>query len=119
MKPFCGDKIGRFEPKTKTFKEISLPDQDPSPYAIGIDRNDLVWFNSDRDDIVERLDLTSHEIIEYPFPYAEIGIREIRRDEKRRTWFTSPANNKIVFLILPGSQEIVGEHRALPLGGSH
>ena len=119
MKPFCGDKVGRFDPKTKTFKEISLPDQDPSPYAIGIDCNDLVWIDSDRDDIIKRLDLKSDEIIEYPFPYAEIGIREIRPDEEKRMWFTSPANNKVGFFILPGSQEIVGEHRAPSLGGSH
>ena len=92
MKPFCGDKVGRFDPK----KEILLSDQDRSPYAIG--KND--------------------EIIEYPLPYAEIGITKIRPDEERRMWFTSPANNKVGFVILPGSQEIVSERRAPSLGGS-
>ena len=36
-----GNQIGRFDPKTETFKEFALPDPDPTPYAIGVDRNDI------------------------------------------------------------------------------
>ena len=34
-----GNKIGRFDPKTETFKEFPLPGPEASPYAIGIDRD--------------------------------------------------------------------------------
>ena len=33
-----GNKIGRLDPKTETFKEFPLPGPEASPYAIGIDR---------------------------------------------------------------------------------
>jgi virginiamycin B lyase len=40
--------IGRFDPKTETFKEYALPDPAPTPYGIGVDHNDFVWAASTR-----------------------------------------------------------------------
>ena len=40
----------RSDPKTETFKEYPLPGPEPSPYAIGIDRNNMIWYSSHEQD---------------------------------------------------------------------
>jgi virginiamycin B lyase len=93
--------IGRFDPKTETFKEYPLPDPAPTPYGIGVDRNDFVWYNSNYDDILGRLDPATGNVVEYPFPYSDNGIREIVPDAAGRMWFTTPFNNKAGYFIPP------------------
>ena len=56
MAEFKGGKIARFDPKTETFREYSLPGPDTTPYALGIDRDHDVWYSSEELDIVGRLD---------------------------------------------------------------
>ena len=93
--------IGRFDPKTETFKEYPLPDPAPTPYGIGVDHNDFVWYNSNYDDILGRLDPATGTVVEYPFPYSDNGIREIVPDAAGRMWFTTPFNNKAGYFIPP------------------
>ena len=72
---FRAGKIGRFDPKTETFKEYTLPGPDASPYALGIDKNHYVWYSSEQMDIVGRLDPKTGEVLEYPFPQSENAMR--------------------------------------------
>ena len=44
---FDAGKIGRFDPKTETFKEYQLPGPYPTPYALGIDREHKIWYSSE------------------------------------------------------------------------
>jgi virginiamycin B lyase len=97
---FAGQ-IGRFDPKTESFKEFSLPDPDPTPYGIGVDRSGYVWYSSYDDDILGRLDPKTGEVVQYPFPYSFDGIRELIPDSEGRMWFGSPFNNKIGYFIPP------------------
>jgi virginiamycin B lyase len=90
-----GGKIGRFDPKTETFKEFQLPGPEPSPYAIGIDRNRMIWYSSHEQDTLGRLDPKTGEVIEYPYPHSEISMREFFLDSKGRMWYASSVNNKI------------------------
>jgi virginiamycin B lyase len=90
-----GGKIGRFDPKTETFKEFPLPGPEPSPYAIGIDRDHMIWYSAHEQDTLGRLDPKTGEVIEYPFPHSEISMREFFLDSKGRMWYASSANNKI------------------------
>jgi virginiamycin B lyase len=96
-----GGQIGRFDPKTETFKEFPLPDPDPTPYAIGVDHNDFVWYSSYDDDIIGRLDPKTGAVVEYPFPYSGNGLRELIPDSKGRMWFGTPFNNKVGYFIPP------------------
>jgi virginiamycin B lyase len=93
--------IGRFDPKTETFKEFPLPDPDPTPYGIGVDRNDHVWYSSYDDDILGRLDPKTGAVVEYPFPYSGNGIRELLPDSEGRMWYGTPFNNKVGYFIPP------------------
>ena len=95
-----GGKIGRFDPKTETFKEFQLPGPEPSPYAIGIDRNHMIWYASHEQDTVGRLDPRTGEVTEYPFPHSEISMREFFLDSQGRMWYASSVNNKIGYFYL-------------------
>ena len=99
--------IGRFDPKTETFKEFPLPDPDPTPYGIGVDRNDFVWYSSYDDDILGRLDPKTGAVVEYPFPYSGNGIRELLPDSEGRMWYGTPFNNKVGYFIPPEEQKTV------------
>jgi virginiamycin B lyase len=90
-----GGKIGRFDPKTETFKEFPLPGPEPSPYAIGIDRNHMIWYSSHEQDTLGRLDPRTGEVTEYPYPHSEISMREFFLDSQGRMWYGSSVNNKI------------------------
>ena len=59
--------IGRFDAKTEKFKEFPLPDPEPTPHGIGVDRNDFVWHSSYDDDIPARLNPKTGVVVEYPF----------------------------------------------------
>jgi virginiamycin B lyase len=90
-----GNKIGRFDPKTETFKEFPLPGPEASPYAIGIDRNHMIWYSAHEQDTLGRLDPKTGEVIEYPYPHSEISMREFFVDSQGRMWYASSVNNKI------------------------
>src|SRR5262245_58598282 len=90
-----GNKIGRFDPKTETFKEFPLPGPEASPYAVGLDREGMVWYSSHEQDVLGRLDPKTGEVIEYPYPHSEISMREFFIDSKGRMWYASSVNNKI------------------------
>jgi virginiamycin B lyase len=90
-----GNKIGRFDPKTETFKEFPLPGPEASPYAIGIDRDHMIWYSSHEQDTLGRLDPKTGEVTEYPYPHSEISMREFFVDSKGRMWYASSVNNKI------------------------
>ena len=64
-----GGKIGHLDPETGKIKEYDLPGPSPSPYAIGIDRNHMIWYDSFEQDTLGRLDPRTGEITEFPFPH--------------------------------------------------
>ena len=90
-----GNKMGRLDPKTGTFKEFPLPGPEASPYAVGIDRDGMIWYSSHEQDTIGRFDPKSGDVVEYPYPHPEISMREFDLDRKGRMWYASSANNKI------------------------
>jgi streptogramin lyase len=93
--------IGRFDPKTNVFKEFPLPDPAATPYAVGVDHNGFVWYNSSDDDIIGRLDPKTGVVVKYPFPHSDNGIRELNTDSDGRIWYTTPFNNKVGYFFPP------------------
>jgi len=100
---FNAGNIGRFDPKTQTFKEFPLPGPEATPYALGVDRNGTVWYSSEHLDVVGNLDPRTGRVIEYPFPQSENTMREFFTDSQGRMWFGSPANNKVGYFYLAGT----------------
>jgi len=95
-----GNKIGRFDPATETFKEFPLPGPEASPYALGIDREHMIWYSSHEQDTLGRLDPKTGNVVEYPYPHAEISMREFFIDSRGRMWYASTANNKVGYFYL-------------------
>ena len=102
---FNAGNLGRFDPKTETFKEFPLPGPGPeaTPYALGVDKNGTVWYSSEHLDVVGNLDPKTGRVIEYPFPQSENTMREFFSDAQGRMWFGSPANNKVGYFYLAGA----------------
>ena len=104
-----GGKIGRFDPKTETFKEYQLPGPSPSPYAIGIDRNHMIWYASHEQDVLGRLDPKTGEVTEYPFPHSEISMREFFLDSQGRMWYGSSSNNRIGYFYYNDGAQVASK----------
>lgn len=90
-----GNKIGKLDPATGSFKEYSLPGPEASPYAVGVAKDGMVWYASHEQDTMNRLNPDTGEVTEYPYPHSEISMREFFFDKKGRMWYASSANNKV------------------------
>ncbi len=101
---YDGDRIGRFDPKTETFKDYALPVKDTKPYALGIATDGQIWYSSYYRDVMGKLDPETGKVIEYPMPYADNGMRDFFVDKDGRMWFGSPPNNRIGYFYLSNRQ---------------
>lgn len=106
---YSAGKIGRFDPKTETFKEYVLPGPGQTPYGIAIDKKGGVWFSSYQTDVIEHLDPNTGVVTQYPFDHPEITNRELNVDRDGRIWYTSPANNKVGYFYIPGSDAMASK----------
>jgi virginiamycin B lyase len=97
---FGAGKIGRFDPKTETFREYPLPGAEPTPYALGIARDGNVWFSSEQMDFIGCLDPKTGKVTQYPFPHSENAMREFLPDSQGRMWYGSAPNNKVGYFYL-------------------
>jgi virginiamycin B lyase len=100
-----GNKIGRFDPKTETFKEYPLPGPSASPYAIIVGKDNGIWYASTDQDLIGRLDPNTGKVIEYPFPHSEAMMREFFLDAQGRIWFATPTNNRVGYFYLASANE--------------
>jgi virginiamycin B lyase len=101
---FDDARIGRFDPKTETFKDYALPHAKSSPYALGIATDSTLWYSSYYRDVMGQLDPESGKVIEYPMPYVDNGMRDFFLDKDGRFWYASPPNNKIGYFYLSTKQ---------------
>jgi streptogramin lyase len=93
-------KIGRFDPKTETFKEFELPGPMATPYAMNLDKEEFIWYSSEYTDMFGRMDPNTGKTVEYPFPHSEAFSREFFLDDKGRNWYATPSNNKVGYFYL-------------------
>ncbi len=49
---YFGGNLTRFDPRTQQFKEFKLPGPMPTPYGIGVDHNDELWYASMYTDVI-------------------------------------------------------------------
>ncbi|HVB34111.1 MAG TPA: carboxypeptidase regulatory-like domain-containing protein [Patescibacteria group bacterium] len=97
-----GNRVCRFDPKTKAFKIYTPLGPNQSDYAIGLDGAGNVWYSMEDLDTLQRIDPKTGQIVEYPFPYSEITMRKFWTDTKGRIWTTSPSNGVVVYWYLAG-----------------
>jgi streptogramin lyase len=51
-------------------------------------------------DTIGRFDTKTGKVTEYPFPHAEVDMREFFRDSQGRIWYASNPNNKVGYFYL-------------------
>ena len=93
-----GNKIARFDPKTKTFKEWDMP---PShrPHGVLVDKSGIVWSTGNGNGTIGRLDPASGKIVEYKTPSGGGGPHTlIITDDGSTIWFTLQSGNKVASL---------------------
>jgi streptogramin lyase len=56
-------------------------------------------------DVIGRFDPKTGKVIEYPFPHAELFMREFFRDEQGRMWYGTNPNNKVGYFYLTSESE--------------
>ena len=93
-------KIGRFDPKTETFKEFPLPGRSPSPYAFGADKDGRWCYSNMHEDVVGCFDPKTEKTMEYPIPFSENTFREFFLDAEGHVWFGSQSNNKVGYFYI-------------------
>jgi virginiamycin B lyase len=96
---FDAGKIGRFDPKTETFKEYQLPGAYPTPTrSASMRAQGLVLVRIHGRGRPPRSG--TGEVIEYPVPRAENSMRDFFLDDQGRMWFGSPANDRVGYFYL-------------------
>ena len=77
-------------------KAIKLPNKFVNaPFSDGIVFGDTLY-------LAGRIgiDPKTGKVIEYPFPHAELAIREFFRDSQGRMWYGTAPNNKVGYFYL-------------------
>ncbi len=100
---YSAGKLARFDPNTETFQEYQLPGPAPTPYALGINRDDRIWYSSHDMDVIGVLDPATGQVTEYPVPYPENTMKEFFLDAQGRMWWGSPPNNKVGYFTIAGN----------------
>ena len=93
-----GNKIARFDPKTKTFKEWDMP-SGHRPHGVLVDRSGIAWSTGNGNGTIGRLDPASGRIVEYKTPSGGGGPHTlIITDNGSTIWFTMQSGDKVASL---------------------
>lgn len=101
-----GDKVCRFDPKKRAFRQYSPLGPETDDYGIAVGPAGRVWYSLTDLDTIQRLDPKTGHIVEYPFPYSEITMRKFWLDKQGRIWTTSPSNGVVVYFYLAGGNHM-------------
>jgi virginiamycin B lyase len=89
--------LGRYDPKTKQWREWRLPGDRPMPYALYVDDRDKVWLSDFGANALVRFDPALERFDVFPLPTAAASIRQLlgRADE---VWGAESSTDKLVVL---------------------
>jgi virginiamycin B lyase len=82
-----GNKIARFDPRAKTFKEWDLPDG-ARPHGLLVDRRGFVWYTGNGNGTIGRLDPSTGRIVQHKAPSGGDPHTLIIDDAQGTIWFT-------------------------------
>jgi len=93
-----GNKIARFDEKTKSFKEWDLP-PGHRPHGLLVDRHGIVWTTGNGNGTIGKLDPATGKMIEYKTPSGGGGPHTlIINDDQSTIWFTMQGGDKVASL---------------------
>jgi virginiamycin B lyase len=93
-----GNKIARFDPGTRRFREWDLP-SGHRPHGLLVDRNGIVWTTGNGNGTIGRLDPATGKTTEFRTPSGGGGPHTLIITEDQRTiWFTMQGGDKVASL---------------------
>jgi len=100
-----GNKVARFEVKTRTFREWDLP-SGHRPHGLLVDKQGIVWTTGNGNGTIGRLDPGSGRMTEYRTPSGGGGPHTLVISEEGVIWFTLQSGDRIGRLDTRGSGQI-------------
>jgi streptogramin lyase len=94
-----GNKIGRFDPQTKTWTEYDIPTPDGKPWGLALDGAGNVWFAETEADQIGRLIVSSGTFSEYQTLADDSQPWGIAIGDDGTIWFTEKNANQIGKLV--------------------
>jgi virginiamycin B lyase len=88
-----GNKIARFDPRTKTFKEWDLP-EGARPHGLLVDREGQVWYTGNGNGTIGHLDPATGKVVEHRAPSGG-DPHTLVIDDKGTIWFTVQGGHRI------------------------
>jgi virginiamycin B lyase len=88
-----GNKIARFDTKTKTFKEWDLP-EGARPHGLLVDREGQVWYTGNGNGTIGHLDPATGKVVEHKAPSGG-DPHTLVIDDKGTIWFTVQGGQRI------------------------
>ena len=114
------NKIGRFDPKTQTFKEYPVKGKNAGPHGLVSDRDGNIWFTANFGGYIGKLDPRSGEVTQYKMPDDKADDPHTAVFDAQGTlWFTVQGGNRVGRLNpTTGKVELktVPTENALPYG---
>jgi virginiamycin B lyase len=89
--------LGRFDPATNAWQEWKLPGPRPTPYAVYVDDQDMVWLSDWSANALVRFDPNSQTFVSFSFPNGFAGVRQIL-GRPGEIWAAESAADKLVVL---------------------
>jgi virginiamycin B lyase len=88
-----GNRIARFDPRTKTFQEWNLPDG-ARPHGLLVDLEGIVWYTGNGNGTIGRLDPKTGKVTEFRAPSGG-DPHTLVIDDKGVIWFTVQNGQRI------------------------
>jgi len=90
-----GNKVARFDPKTKTFREWNLP-LGHHPHGVLVDKQGIVWTTGNGNGTIGKLDPKTGKVTEFKTPSGGGGPHTlVITDDGSTIWFTMQSGDKI------------------------
>jgi virginiamycin B lyase len=73
---FAGN-LARYNPATSRWRTWRLPGDEPQPYAVYVDEDDIVWVTDFGADALVRFDPRTEEFRSFPWPTPDAAVRQL------------------------------------------
>jgi virginiamycin B lyase len=89
-----GNKIARFDPATRQFREWDLP-EGAKPHGLIVDKRGIVYYTGNGNGTIGRLDPATGKVTEYKARAAGSGPHTIIQAQDGTLWFTEQSGDRI------------------------
>jgi virginiamycin B lyase len=89
--------LALYDPATDKWKEWRLPGNNPLPYAVYVDKNDIVWLSDFGANAIVRFDPTKERFDVFMIPTQGANVRQIL-GRPGEIWGAESGTDKLVVL---------------------